>query len=137
MTDKYDKETRSRMMSAIKSHGNRSTELRMIEVLKAGKLNGWRRNIPIYGKPDFVWPKEKVALFVDGCFWHGCSCRRAPKSNVEFWENKISYNIKHDKIVTRNLRNDGWSVVRIRECQIDKKRTMSRLKNILTKNISD
>ena len=75
--DKYDKATRSRMMAAVRSRGNRSTEVRLAKLLRKHRLSGWRRQYPIPGTPDFCWPKSRVALFVDGCFWHGCPRSRA------------------------------------------------------------
>ena len=59
-------------MSLIRSRGNRDTELRLITIMRAHSITGWRRNWPIFGKPDFVFPKLKLAFFVDGRFWHGC-----------------------------------------------------------------
>lgn len=71
------------------------------------------------GKPDFVFPKQKVALFVDGCFWHGCpkhSC--APKNNQGFWKKKLEGNKVRDRFVTRELRKMGWKVVRVWEHEL-------------------
>ena len=71
MVDVFPKERRSYVMSRIRSHGNASTELRLIAVFKELGISGWRRNYPLFGKPDFVFQSEKVAVFVDGVFWHG------------------------------------------------------------------
>lgn len=68
MADIFDKEKRSAIMRQIKSKGNKSTELRLIAVFKKNKITGWRRHYPVKGHPDFVFPKEKIAVFVDGCF---------------------------------------------------------------------
>jgi len=130
--DKYDKATRSRMMAAVRSKGNRSTELRLAELLRQHGPSGWRRHYPVCGTPDFCWPKSRVALFVDGCFWHGCPrCRRAPKSNQKFWNAKVAENRRRDKKVTRSLRDQGWSVIRVWECQIGKASTIRRIAKAL------
>jgi DNA mismatch endonuclease (patch repair protein) len=69
-------------MSKICGSGNRGTELRLIEIFKARGITGWRRKYKLPGKPDFVFPKARVAVFVDGCFWHGCPKHcRMPRSN--------------------------------------------------------
>ena len=88
-------------------------------LLRRAKINGWRRHLPLPGKPDFAWPGLRVALFVDGCFWHGCSrCYRQPKSNVDFWQRKVAINQRRDRKVSRKLRARGWSVIRVRECSL-------------------
>ena len=128
MVDNVDRATRSRYMSAVKSRGNRSTELRMAKLLRRHGLTGWRRHHPVPGTPDFCWPKLKLALFVDGCFWHGCPrCRRAPKSRVAFWNGKVSENRRRDRRADRALRKLGWSVIRVWECQIGAPATVIRL----------
>ena len=58
-------------MRKVKSKKNKSTELRLIDIFKQNGITGWKRNYPVKGHPDFVFLKEKVAVFVDGCFWHG------------------------------------------------------------------
>ena len=75
MADIFDNEKRSEIMRKVKSKKNKSTELRLIEVFKKNGIIGWKRNYPVKGHPDFVFLKEKVAVFVDGCFWHGHDCR--------------------------------------------------------------
>lgn len=125
----------SKRMTAVRSSGNRSTELLLIEVLRLSHIHGWRRNFPLVGKPDFVWPDERIALFVDGCFWHGCPlCYAAPRRNAAFWQQKIAYNRVHDRLVTRQLRKSGWRVLRIRECELKRRRIVSRLRAILHKS---
>jgi len=116
MTDMWDKKRRSEMMSLIRSNGNKSTELRLILILRAHGITGWRRGQPLPGKPDFVFRKERVCVFVDGCFWHGCpKCYKAPETNPEFWSGKVLRNRARDRKVNRLLRKDGWTVVRIWE----------------------
>src|SRR3990172_9875558 len=100
--DTFDKDTRSKIMRAVKSIGNVSTEVAVAKLLRLNNLTGWRRNFKIEGKPDFVYPTKKIAIFADGCFWHGCNCRKnKPASNTEYWENKIQKNIARDKKVNR------------------------------------
>jgi len=73
------------------------------------------------GKPDIVFPKQRLAVFVDGCFWHGCpECYRPPKSNRKFWKDKVRTNRKRDRKQTRQLRRLGWAVIRLWEHQVDK-----------------
>jgi len=112
--------SRSELMSRIRSSGNESTELKMRKLLRKNCLKGWRRNSSLTGKPDFVWHSQKLALFVDGCFWHGHNCGRnlKPKSNVEAWSSKIARNRKRDSHVTRQLKAQHWKVVRIWECSL-------------------
>ncbi|MBO9565837.1 MAG: DNA mismatch endonuclease Vsr [Niastella sp.] len=130
--DKVDKITRSRNMAAVRSRGNQTTEKKMASLLRQQKWKGWRRHYSIEGTPDFCWPKQKVALFVDGCFWHGCPrCYKVPKSNVEFWENKISGNRKRDRHVLMALKKRGWLVLRVWECQLEKPRTVYRIRKAL------
>jgi DNA mismatch endonuclease (patch repair protein) len=117
MADVFSTRKRSQVMSRIRSRGNRATELRMIEVLKAWRLPGWRRHYRLFGSPDFVWPREHVALFVDGCFWHGCPAHgRVPSTNRHYWHKKLAGNARRDKEVTSSLKRAGWAVVRVWQC---------------------
>jgi DNA mismatch endonuclease (patch repair protein) len=126
-------EKRSKNMQAIRAKGNKSTELKMVKLFRENKITGWRRHLPLPGKPDFTFRKEKLALFVDGCFWHRCpKCYREPKTNAEFWRNKIKTNVKRDRRVTKELRKAGWSVYRIWECQLKKSnRSLARIQKRL------
>lgn len=119
MSDVFTKEKRSQVMSRIKGKGNKDTELVMIQILRSNHISGWRRNQAVLGKPDFVFPKHKVALFVDGCFWHGCPKHsNMPKNNRQFWEKKLLGNKVRDKFVNRELRKLGWRVVRVWEHEL-------------------
>jgi DNA mismatch endonuclease (patch repair protein) len=135
--DVFSPTKRSAVMSLIRGSGNRDTELKLITLLRAAKLTGWRRYFPLFGKPDFVFSKERIAIFVDGCFWHrhpGCKYCYTPKSRIEFWLPKFERNVARDRLVTRTLRNAGWRVVRIWECQLSAKaakRTVARLERTL------
>src|ERR1051325_7887302 len=89
MADVFTREKRSAVMSRIRASGNRDTELRMIALFRRHRITGWRRNARIFGKPDFVFSRENVAVFIDGCFWHrhkGCKVSYTPKSRSEFWQ---------------------------------------------------
>lgn len=112
MVDIFDKNTRSEIMSKVRSKGNKSTEIRLIEIFAARGIKGWRRNYPVKGHPDFVFLKEKIAVFVDGCFWHGHDCRNTrPKQNEEFWQAKREKNIAHDKAVTEEFIRRGKDIL--------------------------
>ncbi len=119
MADTFTHEERSKIMLQVKSIGNKSTELKLISLFKAHKIIGWRRNYKIFGKPDFVFPQKKIAIFVDGCFWHGHNCRNtSPEDNKAYWVKKISKNISRDKEVSERLMSLGWTVIRIWECEL-------------------
>lgn len=109
-------------MSKVRSNNNKSTELALIKFFKENKITGWKRNYPVKGHPDFVFLDKKIAVFVDGCFWHGHDCRNTrPSDNAEYWQRKRERNIKHDKEVTAMFENRGWIVIRIWECELKKK----------------
>jgi DNA mismatch endonuclease, patch repair protein len=123
MADVWGKKKRSEVMSLIRSRGNRETELRLIEIFHASGISGWRRGQPLPGKPDFVFRRQRIAVFVDGCFWHGCpKCYRRPSSNQEYWDAKIERNRARDRSITRSLRTGGWSVIRIWHHDLSPKR---------------
>ncbi|MGV3772814.1 MAG: very short patch repair endonuclease [Verrucomicrobiales bacterium] len=133
--DTVTKKVRSRIMRSVRSKGNVSTEMRFIRVLRAHKLRGWRRGSLLPGRPDFVFPKERLAIFLDGCFWHGCQhCYRAPSSNVSYWQKKVAGNKARDKRVTRELKGRGWTVLRIWECRLKQEK---QLKARLSKRFPD
>jgi DNA mismatch endonuclease (patch repair protein) len=119
MTDMFSKKQRSEIMKAVKSKGNKSTEIKLIEIFKTYHVVGWRRNYKLFGHPDFVFPKQRVVVFADGCFWHGHNCRNVrPSDNGDYWRKKIKKNKIRDKLVADNLIQKGWKVVRIWECEI-------------------
>jgi DNA mismatch endonuclease (patch repair protein) len=102
--------------------GNKDTELRLIGLMRAAGIRGWRRKAAVFGRPDFVFPRERVAVFVDGCFWHGCPIHGTqPKQNAEFWVTKIAKNRARDRLVNRELRKAGWRVIRIWEHALTRK----------------
>ena len=122
MADVFDSKKRSDIMSKVRSNNNKSTELALIKFFKENNITGWKRNYPVKGHPDFVFLDKKIAVFVDGCFWHGHDCRNTrPSDNAEYWQKKRERNIKHDKEVTAMFENRGWTVIRIWECELKKK----------------
>jgi DNA mismatch endonuclease (patch repair protein) len=122
MPDVYDKDKRSAVMRSVRSKGNKSTELKLIEIFHELGITGWRRGYPVKGHPDFVFLNKKTAVFVDGCFWHGHDCRNTrPKDNEEFWTKKRQRNIQRDAEVTFIFEARGWTVLRIWECELKKK----------------
>ena len=122
MSDVFSVAERSEIMRKVKSKGNKSTELRLIYLFKEVGITGWRRNYIAKGHPDFVFLHKRIAIFVDGCFWHGHDCRNtSPKENGEYWTKKIERNVRHDKEITRSFESRGWTVLRIWECELKKK----------------
>ncbi len=122
MADVYDKAKRSLVMSAVRSNKNKSTELRLIKFFEENKIIGWRRNYQVKGHPDFIFLKKKIAIFVDGCFWHGHDCRNTrPADNAEYWQKKRERNMNHDQEITALFEKRGWIVIRIWECELKKK----------------
>ena len=127
----------SSTMSAIRAKGTKP-ELLMREILRKAKLLGYRqhlKNIP--GRPDFAFPKQKVAVFVHGCFWHGCRyCKLPlPKTHRPFWKNKIETNRARDVRKVRELRRLGWRAVTVWACRLKtesgRERVVVRIKKSL------
>lgn len=122
---------RSLVMARVQSRGNKSTELRLIKILKEKRIKGWRRNSTLPGKPDFVYPKLRIAIFVDGCFWHGCKQHcRLPSSNKDYWIAKIKRNQTRDKNISKKLKTLGWKVIRIWEHEIESPQMYRKLQSI-------
>src|SRR5437867_2323459 len=116
MADNLTPAQRSLNMSRIRSRGNASTEERLILLLREEHLTGWRRGSKLPGRPDIVFPESRLAIFVDGCFWHGCpKCSMRAKSHVPYWSLKIAGNKQRDVFVNAELRRRSWCVLRIWE----------------------
>jgi DNA mismatch endonuclease, patch repair protein len=115
--------SRSRLMSAVKSFGNRSTEQALRMALVRARISGWQlheRTLP--GIPDFYFPRAKLAVFVDGCFWHGCTrCRTIPRTRRSFWLKKISGNRARHRRIARHLRRSDVRVLRVWEHSLKRK----------------
>jgi DNA mismatch endonuclease (patch repair protein) len=131
MTDVFSKKQRSKNMAQIRSKGNKTTEAEFVRQLRSHKIIGWRRHLKgAYGSPDFLFKKSKLAVFVDGCFWHGCKKHCImPKSNTVYWIPKIARNIARDKTVNSYYRANGWKIIRIWEHEI-KKTPLKSIKKI-------
>lgn len=120
MADIVDKATRSRMMAGIRSKHTRP-ELRLRRALHACGLRFrlHARNLP--GHPDLLFPRYRAVVFVHGCFWHrhsGCRFATTPATRTEFWEAKFSANIARDEVVLCALRQSGWRVGVVWECEL-------------------
>lgn len=135
MTDIFHPTKRSEVMAAIRGKGNKSTELALATELRRNKLTGWRRHVSFnvstesYRKkfpkrlqkisPDFTFRKERLVVFVDGCFWHMCPRHyQNPKGNAEFWDHRIRQNVERDKTTNAAFRRRGWSVLRFWEHEL-------------------
>lgn len=150
MADIFTKKKRSEVMAAIRSHGNKGTEVRMAALFRAHGITGWRRQqklrterenkrakrgrdsqlstlnsqpAPLRVRVDFVFRRERVCVFVDGCFWHACPRHGTqPSANRVFWKKKLTRNVERDREVSQALRKAGWTVLRVWECALTKSR---------------
>ena len=136
MPDVFTKAKRSQVMSRIRGRGNKETEVALMRLFRRQGITGWRRHAPIFGKPDFVFPKLKLAVFVDGCFWHRCPKHsNLPRNNRPFWKRKLESNVRRDRLVNPTLRNRGWSVLRVWQHELESRkeqRLLRRLQRALT-----
>jgi DNA mismatch endonuclease (patch repair protein) len=133
MTDRHTPKQRSYNMSRIRSKSNVSTELAFAKLLRSNHIKGWRRHVAIEGRPDFVFSAQKLAVFVDGCFWHACKhCNQIPSSNNPYWNRKFELNRARDRKVSNSLRERGWIVLRLWEHSLKTPgRCIKRLKGAL------
>ena len=129
--DTFSKEARSRVMSNIRSKGNRTTERRVAAILRARRISGWKihpHDMP--GQPDFYFSSLHLALFIDGCFWHACPrCFRMPAQNRQYWRAKMYANRRRDNRVRKALNRAGTKVLRLWEH--DLKGETARLRSVL------
>ena len=130
---------RSKTMSAIRGKNNRTTELCFRMALVRAGINGWETNVEdLVGKPDFFFRKKHIAVFVDGCFWHGCpKCGHFPKTRSSFWKMKILRNKERDKKNRRKLRREGIKVVNIWEHSLHNLRGINSKIKMIIKLLSD
>ncbi|MEQ5840448.1 very short patch repair endonuclease [Paraburkholderia acidicola] len=121
MTDILTPEQRSTRMSRVRQHGT-DVELRLRRALwRAGLRYRITAAKALAGRPDIVFPTAKVAVFVDGCFWHGCPTHGTkPKTNARFWDEKINRNRARDVLVDSKLAEAGWHVIRLWEHEVKK-----------------
>ncbi len=128
MPDCFSKEKRSQVMAQIKSTGTQP-ETRLGALLAVWLPNEVILQSPkiVFGRPDFVLPSYQIAIFLDGCFFHGCPKHyREPKQNKDYWIAKIARNKKHDMLVTQTLKSEGWRVVRIWEHELRTPKMLGR-----------
>lgn len=119
MADIFTPGKRSQVMGRIMCGGNKTRERELASIFRDQHMVGWRRNQKLFGKPDFVFRMQRVCVFVDGCFWHGCpKCYRAPTSNVGYWVTKIERNRARDRCVSKTLRSKDWRVLRVWEHEL-------------------
>ena len=120
MTDVLTPEQRTYNMSRIRGK-NTSPEVKLRKLLWSQGIRGYRIHYNLPGKPDIVFTKKKIAIFIDGCFWHKCPvCFQVPETRKEFWIKKIQSNVERDKKVNEQLKINGWNVIRIWEHEIRK-----------------
>jgi DNA mismatch endonuclease (patch repair protein) len=134
-------------MSLIRSRGNKATELELARIFRANGITGWRRNkklrILVRGsssllRPDFVFAGCKVAVFVDGAFWHGHPTRaKIPKTRRAWWLAKIEGNKARDRRQNRLLRKHGWTVVRIWQHELERKHLHRALRKLRAAGLLD
>ena len=133
--DNVSKTRRSEIMKAVKSKDTKPE----IIVRKFLFANGFRYRLHdkrLPGKPDIKLTKYKTVVFVNGCFWHGhqnCNIYVMPKTNVEFWSNKIQTNVNRDKEKIIRLQALGWKVITVWECQLKKSRIEETLRELIEK----
>jgi DNA mismatch endonuclease Vsr len=121
-TDFETTKQRSANMRAIRGTSNASTEWRFRSLLARNAVTGWRlHEHSVLGVPDFFFAKPSLAVFIDGCFWHGCpNCGHVPKSNKSYWIKKLARNRNRDRQINRELKRGGVKVLRIWECSLRK-----------------
>lgn len=137
--DPLTRAERSALMSKVRSRGNRSTEGVVEQILAANGIDGWVKHpSDIAGSPDFFFLEQRLAVFVDGCFWHQCPkcARNSPRSRRRFWLRKIEQNRLRDNRIRSQLRRKGFHVMRIWEHSLRDSRWLSRLRKMLHKCLS-
>ena len=127
---------RSALMAKVRAKGNLSTERKAEAALKKARIKGWSKHpkkVPF--KPDFYFPRAKIVLFIDGCFWHACPrCRRrTPHTRYDFWKAKIEGNRLRDKRTCRFLKKKGYRVMRVWEHEVTRESWIMRLLRMLEK----
>jgi DNA mismatch endonuclease (patch repair protein) len=132
--DSLSAAARSALMAKVKAKGNKSTEAAVTVMLRAARIAGWRRHPKhILGRPDFYFPKAKLAMFIDGCFWHACpTCQRnCPATRTAFWHEKIDGNRRRDNRTRHKLRAHGYRVFRVWEHAVQRGSWVRRLRSAL------
>ena len=130
--DIFSSEKRSEIMSRIKGK-NTKIEVSVRKWLYSMGCRYRKNSASILGRPDLSIKKYRIAIFVNGCFWHGHQClgEKRPKTNVEFWSEKIRKNKERDKRIIESLESEGWLVINIWECELKKGKFDSRMNEVL------
>ncbi|MGD9728654.1 MAG: very short patch repair endonuclease [Nitrospiraceae bacterium] len=140
MADVFTKSKRSEVMSRVRGRGNKATEGALVRLLRKGGITGWRRQMKLFGNPDFVFRKHRLVVFVDGCFWHGCPKHASqPTTNIDFWRLKLLRNKDRDRLVTRILKKRRWRVLRIWQHDLtrkNEKRCLIKIKQALERQVN-
>lgn len=124
--DRVSKAVRSRIMASVRTHNTGAERVVRSLVHRMGyRYSLVRSDLP--GKPDLVFVSRRKVLFVNGCFWHGHSCRygRLPKSRIDYWRTKIEANRVRDRRQVNELRKAGWGVMIVWQCQLKKRGAVS------------
>lgn len=120
MTDVLTPAQRKYNMSRIKGKDT-SPEMVIRRLLYSRGIRGYRIHYPLLGKPDIVFIRKRLVIFIDGCFWHKCpECFTIPQTRTKFWLDKINKNVERDRIITKKLTDDGWNVLRFWEHEVRK-----------------
>ena len=130
MADCFTVEKRSAVMSAVR-HENTAAEIKLCKTLWRLGLR-YRKHLRVRGvRPDIVFTRCQVAVFVDGCFWHGCPVHYvSPESNKDFWRAKLEKNVARDSHARQLLEEAGWRVLRFWECEVN--RELDRVANAVS-----
>lgn len=137
MSDVFTKKKRSEIMSHIRGKNTKleSDFLKKLSAVSHVKGYRYRKHYSkLLGKPDIAFIGRKIAVFIDGCFWHGCKKHCImPKSNKKYWEPKIARNIERDKVISRHYKAEGWRTIRIREHDLKRNtdKAVVRIENAL------
>ncbi len=137
--DIWNKQKRSDVMSKIRSK-NTKPEIKLRKALFAKGFRYRVNDKRLPGKPDIVLPKYKTVIFVNGCFWHGhenCKYANTPKTNTEFWTNKIALNKERDKKNTEKCISMGWNVLTVWECEIQHTKNITPLVDVIVTNLCE
>ncbi len=140
MVDVLTKEQRSYNMSQVRGR-NTKPEIQFRKLLYSRGLKGYRISVRLPGKPDILYPKYRLAIFIDGCFWHKCpKCFSFPATNKKFWMKKINGNARRDRRVNSKLKDMGYVVIRFWEHELEQdidscaKKVLFFLKRLKKKN---
>ncbi len=126
MTDVLTRKQRSYCMSRIRAK-NTQPEFLLRQAISSAGIKGYRLHYKLTGKPDIVFPKRKITIFIDGCFWRKCPrCFTKPATNKRFWKRKIESNVKRDKFVNAELGKRGWRILRIWEHEVRNEKIIKR-----------